>query len=75
MDFVAGDKIYKIVKGVVDKSKVFEIDHVTEQHDGNWHDGYITTWIASLVGEEKLFMTAFKAWGSAPEIYAEKCKI
>jgi hypothetical protein len=74
MDLKPGDKIYKITNGAVDKSTVFEIENVTEQHDGNWHDGYITSWVASLVGEEKLFMTAFKAWGSVPEIYAEKCR-
>jgi hypothetical protein len=73
MDLKPGDKIYKIFKGVVDKSKVFEIESTTQENDGNWHDGYITSWTASLVGEERLYMTAFKMWGTSySEIYAEK---
>jgi len=70
MDFEVGDKIFKISKGVIDKTKTFEIESISEQHDGNWHDGYVTSWIASLVGEDKLFMIAFKVWGSPIEIYA-----
>lgn len=45
MDFSKGDKIYKIINGIVDKSKIYEIESVKEENDGNWHDGYITTWI------------------------------
>jgi len=73
MDLKPGDKIYKIFKGITDKSKAFEIEFITQEQDGNWHDGYITSWTASLVGEERLYMTAFKMWGtSCVEIYAEK---
>ena len=71
MDFKVRDKIFKITNGILDKSKSFEIESITEQHDGNWHDGYTTFWIASLAGEDKLFMIAFKIWGSPIEIYAK----
>jgi hypothetical protein len=73
MFLTPGDKIYKIFKGVVDKSKVFEIESITQENYGNWHDGYITSWTASLVGEERLYMTEFRVWGTSySEIYAEK---
>lgn len=72
MDLKPGDKIYKIFKGITDKSKVFEIESISEEQEGDWHDGYVTSWIASLVGEEMLYIIAFKSWGSCAEIYAEK---
>lgn len=72
MDFSRGDKIYKIINGIVDKSKIYEIESVKEENDGNWHDGYITTWIVTLFGEKQKFLLGLKIWGSVPEFYAEK---
>lgn len=72
MDLKAGDKIYKRKNGVADKSKVYEIESITEENEGNWHDGYNTIWIASLVGENELFIIKFAIWGEITEIYAEK---
>jgi|UniRef100_A0A6C0HQC6 hypothetical protein len=72
MDFLRGDKIHKIINGNVDKSIIYEIESVREENDGNWHDGYITTWTASLLGEKQKFLLGLKIWGSMPEFYAEK---
>jgi len=72
MDFKVGDKIYKRKNGFVDKSKVYEIENITEESEGNWHDGYNTIWVASLVGENELFIIKFAIWGEVTEIYAEK---
>lgn len=72
MDLKAGDKIYKRKNGIADKSKVYEIESITEESQGNWHDGYNTIWIASLVGETELFIVKFAIWGEITEIYAEK---
>ena len=72
MEFKTGDKIYKRKNGIVDKSKVYEIESITEENEGNWHDGYNTIWIASLVGENELFIIKFSIWGEITEIYAEK---
>ena len=72
MEFKVGDKIYKIKSGVVDKSNVYEIENIKIENDGNWHDGYVTNWIASFIGEKELFIIMFKCWGEKTEIYAEK---
>jgi hypothetical protein len=72
MDLKAGDKIYKRKNGIADKSKVYEIESITEENQRNWHDGYNTIWIASLVGETELFIVKFAIWGEITEIYAEK---
>jgi len=72
MDLNPGDKIYKRKNGIVDKSKVYEIENITEESEGNWHDGYNTIWVASLVGENELFIIKFAIWGEITEIYAEK---
>jgi len=72
MDLNPGDKIYKRKNGIADKSKVYEIESITEENEGNWHDGYNTIWIASLVGENELFIIKFAIWGEITEIYAEK---
>jgi len=72
MDLKAGDKIYKRKNGIADKSKVYEIESITEESQGNWHDGYNSIWIASLVGETELFIVKFAIWGEITEIYAEK---
>jgi len=72
MDFNPGDKIYKRKNGVADKSKVYEIESIKEENEGNWHDGYNTIWVASLVGEDELFIIKFAIWGEITEIYAEK---
>jgi len=72
MDLKAGDKIYKRKNGIADKSKVYEIERITEESQGNWHDGYNSIWIASLVGETELFIVKFTIWGEITEIYAEK---
>lgn len=72
MDLKAGDKIYKRKNGVADKSKVYEIESITEESQGNWHDGYNSIWIASLVGETELFIVKFTIWGEITEIYADK---
>jgi hypothetical protein len=72
MDLKAGDKIYKRKNGIADKSTVYEIESITEESQGNWHGGYNTIWIASLVGETELFIVKFAIWGEITEIYAEK---
>ena len=72
MDLKAGDKIYKRKNGIADKSKVYEIESITEESQGNWHNGYNSIWIASLVGETELFIVKFAIWGEITEIYAEK---
>ena len=73
MDFKVGDKIYKLLnKGEPDKTQIFEIESITREDDGNWHDGYSTNWIVSLVGEDKLFIITYKAWGSHMANYAVK---
>jgi hypothetical protein len=72
MDLKAGDKIYKRKNGIADKSKVYEIESIREESQGNWHDGYNSIWIASLVGETELFIVKFAIWGEITEIYAEK---
>ena len=72
MEFNPGDKIYKRKNGVADKSKVYEIESITEENEGNWHDGYNTIWVASLVGETELFIIKFAIWGEITEFYAEK---
>jgi hypothetical protein len=72
MDLKAGDKIYKLKNGIADKSKVYEIDTIKIENEGNWHDGYNTIWVASLVGEDELFIIKFSVWGEITETYAEK---
>lgn len=72
MEFKPGDKIYKRKNGFADKSKIYEIESITEENEGNWHDSYNTIWIASLVGENELFIIKFAIWGEITEIYAEK---
>jgi hypothetical protein len=63
MDFNPGDKIFKRKNCIIDKSKVYEIESITEENEGNWHDGYNTIWVASLVGETELFIIKFAIWG------------
>jgi|LauGreDrversion2_2_1035103.scaffolds.fasta_scaffold18765_1 hypothetical protein len=73
MDFKVGDKIYKLLNnGELDKTKIFEIKSITQNEDGNWHDGYSTFWVATLVGEDKLFIITYKSWGSNTSNYAVK---
>jgi hypothetical protein len=72
MDLKTGDKIYKRKNGIADKSKVYEIESITEESQRICHDGYNTIWIASLVGETELFIVKFAIWGEITEIYAEK---
>jgi hypothetical protein len=74
MDFKAGDKIYKIKNGILDKSKVYEIENIKIEKGGNWHDGYFTNWIASLMGERELFIIVFIVWGEKTEIYAARAE-
>jgi hypothetical protein len=72
MDFNPGDKIYKIKNGIVDKSKVYEIESIKIKNAGSWTYGYFTNWVASLVGEDEPLIIRFTIWGEKSEIYAEK---
>jgi hypothetical protein len=72
MDFKIGDKIYKRKNGILDKSKVYEIENIKIENGGNWHDGYFSNWTASLIGETELFIIVFTVWGEKSETYAEK---
>jgi hypothetical protein len=72
MEFNPGDKIYKRKNGGADKSKIYEIDTIKIENGGSWSHGYFTKWVASLVGENELFIVKFVIWGEKTEIYAEK---
>jgi hypothetical protein len=74
MDFSRGDKIYKIINGDVDKSKIYEIDTIKIENGGSWSDGYFTNWVAFLVGEDEPLVIRFTVWGEKSEIYAEKAE-
>ena len=73
MDFKVGDKIYKLLNnGEIYKTKIFEIENITQEEDGNWRDGFSTCWVATLVGEDKLLIITHKSCGSNTSNYAVK---
>jgi hypothetical protein len=67
MDFKIRDKVYKIINNQIDKNTIYEIKEIIEENEGNWHDGYSTTWIAILNnenGEEERHVIKHNVWGS-----------
>lgn len=67
--FKVGDKIRKIVGGVVEP-EVFIIEILEKTVEGNWHDGYYDVWYAHFQDCEKIHIIYFHQYGGEHCEYA-----
>ena len=74
MEFIAGDKIYKIINNSIDTSSLFVIETVIKKEIVSWCNDHHIYVEATLIGEIQPYILSCSIYGYAhsKEVYAEK---
>jgi hypothetical protein len=74
LTFTVGDKLYKIINGSLDTTKVFEIESIILKEDIDWSNDLVTQLVATLVGDVEPYTLSRHIYGyiHSKEVFAVK---